>query len=151
MTVVELFPGGLASKGRLVVTGSKTVAERIEQEPAVFGKVTLNRVDFASGDPVLAPDASADLVVEHRAKPGTDAKTSAESGYVTEETVIDFAKKAGFEVEAKSEINANPNDTKDHQGGVWVLPPSFANGDADQAKYAAIGESDRMTIRFKKP
>lgn len=52
---------------------------------------------------------------------------------------------------AKSEINANPRDTTDHLEGVWTLPPTYALGDVDRAKYAAIGESDRMTLRFVKP
>ena len=58
---------------------------------------------------------------------------------------------AGFELEAKSEINANPKDTKDHPQGVWSLPPVFADGEATRAKYEAIGESDRMTLKFVKP
>ena len=56
----------------------------------------------------------------------------------------------GFELAEKSEINANPKDTKDYEKGVWTLPPNFALGDTDKAKYAAIGESDRMTLKFKK-
>ena len=58
---------------------------------------------------------------------------------------------AGFELVAKSEINANPKDTKDYPKGVWTLPPNYAEGDKDRAKYEAIGESDRMTLRFVKP
>jgi len=65
--------------------------------------------------------------------------------------VIDAATKAGFVLEEKSEVNANAKDTKDHGKGVWALPPSYADGDKDKAKYQAIGESDRMTLRFRKP
>src|SRR5262249_4191908 len=90
-------------------------------------------------------------VVEHRAKPGTDAATSSETGYVAEATVIDLATKAGFTPSAQSQVHGNPKDTKDQQGGVWARPPTFANGDKDRAKYVAIGESDRMTMRFTKP
>jgi predicted methyltransferase len=174
----------LKEKGKLTVTGSKVVFDRIEKEPQYFGKVEIRRVQ-PPADLALGPDGSADLVLtfrnvhnwmgagyaenvfaaafkvlkhggtlgvaEHRAKPGTDASTSKETGYVTEDVVIGFAKQAGFVLDARSEINANPKDTKDHKGGVWALPPSFANEDVDRAKYAAIGESDRMTLRFKKP
>ena len=89
-------------------------------------------------------------VVEHRAKPGTSREQMKESGYVTEAYVIELAQKAGFKLEAKSEVNANPKDTKDHPEGVWTLPPSFALKDKDRDKYAATGESDRMTLRFVK-
>jgi len=90
-------------------------------------------------------------VVEHRAKPGTTLKQSQESGYMTEEYVIERATAAGFKLDAKSEINANPKDTKDYEKGVWTLPPVLTLGEKDRAKYQAIGESDRMTLRFIKP
>ena len=90
-------------------------------------------------------------ITEHRAAPGTDPKASAESGYLSEEVVIKMALDAGFVLEAKSEINANPHDTKDYKGGVWTLPPTLGEGEVDKAKYLAIGESDRMTLLFKKP
>jgi predicted methyltransferase len=100
-------------------------------------------------------------VEQHRAKPG-EQDPKAASGYVTEAYVIDLAKKAGFELVASSEINANPADTADHPFGVWTLPPSsrtrpYSEGaDAhdpkfDRTKYDAIGESDRMTLKFQKP
>lgn len=90
-------------------------------------------------------------LVDHRAKPGTDPKTSGETGYVPEDYAIAAATKAGFRLVAKSEINANPKDTKDHPKGVWTLPPVLELGDQDRAKYEAIGESDRMTLKFVKP
>ncbi len=90
-------------------------------------------------------------VVDHRAKPGTTREQSVASGYTAEQLVIDGATKAGFVLEEKSEINANPKDTKDYAKGVWTLPPSYVEGDKDKAKYQAIGESDRMTLRFRKP
>lgn len=90
-------------------------------------------------------------VVEHRANPGTTPEQTKESGYLTEDYVIGLATAAGFVLEEKSEINANPKDTKDHPEGVWTLPPNFALKDVDREKYAAIGESDRMTLRFRKP
>ena len=90
-------------------------------------------------------------ITEHRAAPGTDPKASAETGYLSEDVVIKLALDAGFVLEAKSEINANPLDTKDYKGGVWTLPPTLSEGEVDKAKYLAIGESDRMTLLFKKP
>lgn len=90
-------------------------------------------------------------VVEHRAKPGTSREDMIKSGYVTQEKVIEFAKQAGFELEDSSEINANPKDTAKHPKGVWTLPPSLRLGDEDRQKYLEIGESDRMTLRFRKP
>ena len=73
------------------------------------------------------------------------------SGYVTEELTIEYAKKAGFILVASSEINANPKDGTIHPKGVWTLPPSLRLGEEDRAKYLAIGESDRMTLKFMKP
>jgi len=90
-------------------------------------------------------------VVEHRAKADADDATVAKSGYVREQYAIQMAERAGFQFVGKSEINANPKDTKDHPEGVWTLPPSYRLGDKDRAKYQAIGESDRMTLRFIKP
>lgn len=90
-------------------------------------------------------------VVEHRAAAGTDWDAMKTSGYMTEQYVIDLAQKAGFVLEAKSEINSNSNDTKNHPKGVWTLPPSLRLGDQDRDKYLAIGESDRMTLKFRKP
>jgi predicted methyltransferase len=88
-------------------------------------------------------------VVEHRAT--GDVPPGDQSGYVGQDQVIALARAAGFELEASSEINANPADTKDHEAGVWSLPPSLRLGDKDRDKYLAIGESDRMTLRFRKP
>ena len=90
-------------------------------------------------------------VVEHRAKPGTDPEKMKKSGYLTEQVVIDLATKAGFVLDARSEVNANPKDTADHPNGVWTLPPTNRHDAEDAAMYQAIGESDRMTLRFVKP
>ncbi|MGH8039754.1 MAG: class I SAM-dependent methyltransferase [Stenotrophomonas sp.] len=87
-------------------------------------------------------------VVEHRAK--TDVPADDKSGYVGQAQVIAMAEAAGFKLAGSSEINANPRDTKDYPGGVWTLPPSNNHDKADDAKYKAIGESDRMTLRFVK-
>ena len=90
-------------------------------------------------------------VVQHRAAEGTDPAVSAKTGYVSEQAVIGLAQAAGLVLEARSEVNANPKDTRDHPQGVWTLPPGFRLDDVDREKYAAIGESDRMTLRFRKP
>lgn len=92
-------------------------------------------------------------VVAHRAKPGAsvDPKAVGKSGYLPEDYVIKLVEGAGFRLEARSEINANPKDAKDYPEGVWTLPPSYRLGDKDRARYAEIGESDRMTLRFVKP
>jgi predicted methyltransferase len=87
-------------------------------------------------------------VVEHRAAPGTSLPEMLRTGYMTESFVIGVAEKAGFRLDARSEINANPKDTRDHPAGVWTLPPTYRLGETDREKYAAIGESDRMTLRF---
>jgi predicted methyltransferase len=90
-------------------------------------------------------------VVDHRAKPGTDLDTMKSSGYLTEALVTKFATDAGFVLEASSQVNANPKDDTNHPNGVWTLPPTNRHDAADDAKYKAIGESDRMTLRFRKP
>jgi predicted methyltransferase len=89
-------------------------------------------------------------VVEHRAKPGTSLQAMIKSGYVTEAHVIKLAKKAGFKLESKSDINANAKDSSDHPKGVWTLPPSLRLGEQDKEKYLEVGESDRMTLKFVK-
>jgi predicted methyltransferase len=90
-------------------------------------------------------------VEEHRANPGTTLQQTIATGYVTEDFVIEHARAAGFELAGRSEINSNPHDIKDYPKGVWTLPPTYAAGDVDRARYTAIGESDRMTLRFVKP
>jgi predicted methyltransferase len=90
-------------------------------------------------------------VVEHRAKPGTSLDATRKSGYVDEAYVKKLAANAGFRFDAESPINDNPKDTKDYAEGVWTLPPTLALKDKDRDKYLAIGESDRMTLRFVKP
>ncbi|MFH1599177.1 MAG: methyltransferase [Pseudomonadota bacterium] len=105
---------------------------------------------FQSFYDVLAPGGVLG-VVEHRAAAGKTLAEVKTSGYLPEDYVIGLAEAAGFVLEEKSEINANPADTKDHPNGVWTLPPGNNHEEADAAKYAAIGESDRMTLRFVKP
>ncbi len=99
-------------------------------------------------------------VVEHRAKAGTLIEAMKKSGYVTEEYVIGLAQRAGLTLEGESDVNANAKDTTDHPQGVWSLPPNLrvcqpmpdgAQKDACLVQYRAIGESDRMTLKFRKP
>ena len=116
---------------------------------------TLDKV-LKDAHAVLKPDGVL-AVEEHRADPKAELP-GVSNGYVSTATVIAAAEKAGFKLAAKSEVNANPKDTKDHPFGVWTLPPSrwtTANGQGsdpkfDRTKYDAIGESDRMTLRFVK-
>ena len=98
-------------------------------------------------------------VEQHRAAAGADVAQTAPTGYVPESYVIDAARRAGLTLTARSEVNANPRDTRDHPFGVWTLPPiaqtapngSPPNPAFDRTRYDAIGESDRMTLRFMKP
>ncbi|QNM82774.1 class I SAM-dependent methyltransferase [Sphingomonas sabuli] len=90
-------------------------------------------------------------IVDHRLPEGASAERERNSGYIKASTVKALAAAAGFRLAAESDINANPQDTADWPEGVWTLPPSFALKDKDRAKYAAIGESDRMTLKFVKP
>ncbi|MGH8744311.1 MAG: class I SAM-dependent methyltransferase [Burkholderiales bacterium] len=90
-------------------------------------------------------------VIDHRANPGTPLQDMIRSGYLTEKLVIGLAEGAGFKLATKSDINANPKDTKAHPKGLWTIPPILRLGDQDREKYLAIGESDRMTLKFVKP
>lgn len=89
-------------------------------------------------------------VEDHRAAPGTNPDDCAKTGYLPEAWVVAKIEAAGFALAKKSEINTNLRDTKNYPEGVWTLPPSFMGGARDHAKYAAIGESDRMTLKFVK-
>lgn len=210
MTVVELIPGGgwyteilapyLRDNGKLIAAGNDPQSasegarrgaarfqQKLEANPAAFGKVQTGV--FAPDESAynFAPKGSADMVLTfrniHNWIPGGDAKlkvlfasvydslkpggvfgvvehrlpasqvqdAEASSGYMHEAYVIKLAEGAGFKLAAKSEVNANPKDEADHKGGVWALPPTYANKDVDRAKYEAIGESDRMTLKFVKP
>ena len=90
-------------------------------------------------------------VVEHRLPAERPQDATSSTGYVHQAYVARIAQEVGFRLEAASEVNANPKDTADHAGGVWALPPTYTNKDVDREKYQAIGESDRMTLKFVKP
>ena len=90
-------------------------------------------------------------VADHRAAPGASLESVKGSGYLPTDYVVKLAVDAGFVLDGSSEVNANPQDTRDHPKGVWTLPPTLTLGEQDRAKYQAIGESDRMTLRFVKP
>jgi predicted methyltransferase len=90
-------------------------------------------------------------VTDHRAAAGTVIDKEDRSGYLPQDYVVKLATDAGFTLAAQSEINANPKDTRDYEKGVWTLPPTLTLGDKDREKYVAIGESDRMTLKFVKP
>ncbi|GGY69562.1 methyltransferase [Cellvibrio zantedeschiae] len=105
---------------------------------------------FAEAYKVLKPGGILGIE-DHRAAPGKSFEEVKNSGYQPEAFVIAEAERAGFRLEARSEINSNPKDTKDYPKGVWSLPPSLEADEKDKAKYIAIGESDRFTLRFVKP
>ncbi len=90
-------------------------------------------------------------VVDHRGRTDLTQEAQMKTGYVREDVAIALIEKAGFRFAGASEVNANSKDTKDHPEGVWTLPPSYRLKDKDRAKYAAIGESDRFTLKFVKP
>lgn len=142
-------PLGAAGSADVVIT-ARNVHNWMGQE-GMMDKVFKDFYNVLKPGGVLA-------VEEHRSDPTRAQAEGAKDGYVATDTVVAAAEKAGFKLDAKSEINANPKDTKDHPFGVWTLPPvkrSSANGQPDpsfdRAKYDAIGESDRMTLRFVKP
>lgn len=197
--VIEITPGTgywteilapfLAEKGKYTAAVPKERPDRpselrakLAADKANFGKVAL--VEFASGEPNLGPNGSADFVLtfrnlhnwmaagnaekvfadfhrvlrrggvlgieDHRGRTDQPQDPKAKSGYVREDYAIELITKAGFTFLGKSEVNANPKDTKDYPDGVWTLPPTWRLKDKDKAKYEAIGESDRFMLKFVK-
>jgi predicted methyltransferase len=90
-------------------------------------------------------------VVDHRGTPGVAQDPQAKSGYVEEDYAVRLIEAQGFRLVAKSQVNANPRDTRNYEQGVWTLPPTYRLGNRDRERYAAIGESDRFTLKFVKP
>jgi predicted methyltransferase len=89
-------------------------------------------------------------VVDHRGRTDMTQEAQMKSGYLREDYAIALIERAGFRLAGASDVNANPRDTKDHPEGVWTLPPTYRLKDQDRAKYQAIGESDRFTLKFVK-
>ena len=139
----------LTKDGDVAPPGSADLVVTFRNVHSWMGAGTENEA-FAAMFRALKPGGVLGLV-QHRGDPSVKQDPKAGSGYVNEDYVIELAKQAGFELAEKSEINANPKDTKDYPKGVWTLPPSLRLGDEDRAKYLEIGESDRMTLKFMKP
>ncbi|NMH60800.1 class I SAM-dependent methyltransferase [Alteromonas ponticola] len=113
------------------------------------GEESLNKA-FAAFFKALKPGGILG-VVDHQLPESADDVTMEKSGYIKKSLVVDAAEAAGFTLAAESDVNANPMDTADHPRGVWSLPPSMAMGEENKDKYLAIGESNRMTLKFVKP
>jgi predicted methyltransferase len=170
MAVLEVSPGGgwwrefleplLAEKGKYVGTSVKPGSEPVppgSMDMVLTFRNIHNWMSAGSAEGVfkilyasLKPGGYLG-VKEHRAPTTAEQDPKAANGYVREDYAIRLVESAGFKLVTKSEINANPKDTKDYPKGVWTLPPNFAEGEKDRAKYAAIGESDRFTLLFQKP
>ena len=115
-----------------------------------FGATDLSRAAFDQMFAMLKPGGILG-VEEHRLPEDQVGVEEAQSGYMKRSSVIAYASSAGFRFAGESQVNANPRDTHDYPRGVWTLPPSYAEGENGRARYAAIGESDRMTLKFIKP
>ncbi|MNU40925.1 hypothetical protein D3C71_296500 [compost metagenome] len=179
LTVVEIEPGragwwrnilepyAAATGGRYVAVGRPTEGMGVDDGTAdmvVVARAFHNWSGDGRTDPYLAAFFKAlkpggVLAVEqHRSVDGLNVADVASTGYVPESYVIHAARRAGFELEARSELNANPKDDRDHPFGVWTLPPVRTSERAgrtltaeERAAFDAVGESDRMTLRFRKP
>lgn len=178
-TVVEIEPGragwwrnilepyAAATGGRYVAVGKPTESMGVEDGAAdmvVVARAFHNWSRDGRAEPYLAAFFKAlkpggVLAVEqHRSVEGLNVADVAPTGYVPESYVIHAARRAGFELEARSELNANAKDDRDHPFGVWTLPPTRTSQKdgrvltaEERAAFDAIGESDRMTLRFRKP
>ena len=141
----------LAAGGTPVAPGSADVVLTFRNvHNWMMGKQPFEAEAFAQMYAMLKPGGTLG-VVEHRLPENADPAREKTSGYIKVSTVRRLAEGAGFRLVAMSEINANPLDNTDYPDGVWTLPPTYRLKDKDRARYAAIGESDRMTLRFVKP
>jgi predicted methyltransferase len=139
----------LTKDGDIAPPGSADLVVTFRNVHSWMGSGTADE-SFAAMFKALKPGGVLGLV-QHRGDAKVAQDPKAGTGYVNEDYVVALAKKAGFELAETSEINANPKDTKDYAKGVWTLPPSLRLGEEDREKYLAIGESDRMTLKFVKP
>jgi predicted methyltransferase len=137
-------PTAIAAGSADLVLTFRNVHSWLDEEKPIASEV------FAEAFRVLKPGGTLGIV-EHRLPEEADDARQMTSGYVKVSTVRKLAEAAGFAFAGSSEINANPKDTKDYPEGVWTLPPSLRLGEKDREKYLAIGESDRMTLKFVKP
>jgi predicted methyltransferase len=145
------FPVLTQAPGTPVAPGSADVVLTFRNvHNWMMGKQPFEAAAFAQMYAMLKPGGTLG-VVEHRLPETADAAREKSSGYIRTSTVRRLAEGAGFRLVGQSDINANPRDTADYPDGVWTLPPTYRLGDKDRARYAAIGESDRMTLRFVKP
>ena len=141
----------LAAGGTPVAPGSADIVLTFRNvHNWMMGKEPFEAEAFRQMYAMLKPGGTLG-VVEHRLPASADNARQLESGYVKVATVRRLAEAAGFRLASSSEINANPKDKTDYPEGVWTLPPNYRLGKTDRAKYAAIGESDRMTLKFVKP
>ena len=180
LTVVEIAPGqggwwrailehyAEATGGRYVPVNNPGEGMEVQDGTAdliltarsIHGWVNANQVDanFQAFFKALKPGGYL-AVEQHRAVEGLNAAETAGQGYVPESYVIQAAQRAGFRLDARSELNANPADDHDHPFGVWTLKPTRQSRDnsgreltaEERATFDAVGESDRMTLRFIKP
>lgn len=139
-TAPSTFPAGTADR----VLTFRNVHNLLTQGENVAAKA------FADFYAALKPGGILG-VTDHRLPEDMDSALEGKSGYLKKSTIVRLAIAAGFKLAAESEINANPKDTHRWPEGVWTLPPTFELGDVDRAKYQAIGESDRLTLKFVKP
>ena len=170
MAVLEVAPGGgwwkefleplLKAKGRYVGANFKASSEPVEPGSMDMVLTFRNIHNWMGGGSAkgmfdvmyksLKPGGYLG-VEEHRGLTTVEQDPKAASGYVREDYAINLIQSSGFKLVSKSEVNANPKDTKDYPKGVWTLPPNYMEGEADKAKYTEIGESDRFTLLFQKP
>jgi len=163
-----------ASDNPYITRALKAYADKLGAQPEIYGKVEIGTPPNGGADMVVtmldlhawlslgkAQELIAAMretlkpggilgIVDHRADPAKSLDPRASNGYVNEDYAISLITAAGFELVSRSEVNANPKDTKDYAQGVWTLPPDYRMGNRDRAKYEAIGESDRFTLKFRK-
>ncbi|WP_404712117.1 class I SAM-dependent methyltransferase [Sphingomonas sp. MMS24-J13] len=145
-TTATLAPAGVAD----TVLTFRNVHNLLMPEDSGVADDSVAKAFFAAAFKALKPGGVLGIE-DHRLPENASAEREKTSGYVKRSTVVRLATAAGFRLDGESEVNANPKDTHDWPKGVWTLPPSLELGEVDRAKYLAIGESDRMTLRFVKP